>query len=672
MATPHVAGAAAILAQQHPDWTGERIKAALTASTKAGPYSAYQQGTGRTDVARAIKQTVVTEQGPLSFGRPKWPHTDDQPVPKEITYRNLGTEPVVLDLGIEAVGADGKPAPEGMFAISSWQLTVPAGGTASASVTADTRVGGEAHGSYGGSVTAASADGRTFVRTAFGVEREVESYDLTIKQLDEAGKPTGKGFTAIDGRDRDYYQEFADRTDGEITIRLPRGSYALTGQLDAEAASGTKSLFLAPALQLDKDTTIVMDAREAKPTRITVPDATAENYHAQLIPGYTRTDGRQIPSFILNYPDFQSVKVAHIGPKAPKNAAYAQYSGFWTRKAADGSAVNYRLAWNRTGSLDGFTTTVRRDQLAKMDLTVGAPAPNAKIQLGVEPRTPDNKLSADFSNPTALELPLRTTEYVLGNGVQWLYGAHQDPGWLSLLTPYTAYKPNKHYTARFNVGVFGPVLPPGDGEPNSLSPGLARSGNTLKAVLPMFGDGAGHIGHAAETQVESSLRVDGEEIAADGDPLSNAEYTVPADDRRYELSMDASRDPDLFPLSNRVRVQWTFRSANVSGDSWTRLPLSVVRFSPELSLTSTAKAGEKFEVPFTVEGAASARSAKKLAFEVSYDDGKTWTTVKAVDGNRLSLEHPAQPGTVSLRAKLTDRDGNTLVQTVDRAYRTVQ
>ncbi|MFM9442669.1 S8 family peptidase [Streptomyces acidiscabies] len=37
MATPHVAGAAAILAQRHPDWTGERIKAALTASAEPTP-----------------------------------------------------------------------------------------------------------------------------------------------------------------------------------------------------------------------------------------------------------------------------------------------------------------------------------------------------------------------------------------------------------------------------------------------------------------------------------------------------------------------------------------------------------------------------------------------------------------------------------------------------------
>ena len=32
MAAPHVAGAAAILAQRHPDWTGAQLKAALIGS----------------------------------------------------------------------------------------------------------------------------------------------------------------------------------------------------------------------------------------------------------------------------------------------------------------------------------------------------------------------------------------------------------------------------------------------------------------------------------------------------------------------------------------------------------------------------------------------------------------------------------------------------------------
>lgn len=672
MATPHVAGAAAILAQRHPDWSGEQLKATLTASTDPGPYSAYQQGTGRTDVARALEQTVVTEQGPLGFGLQKWPHTDDQPVTKELTYRNPGTEPVVLDLGMEARSVDGEPAPGGMFALSTRRLTVPAGGTASATVTADTRVGTDADdGSYGGSVTAVSADGRTSVRTAFGVVREVESYDLTIKQLDEAGRPTGNGFTTIVGRDRDFSQDVADATDGELTVRLPKGGYGLTGIIAGDESSPA-SYFLAPAVQLDRDTTIVMDARQARSVRATVPDAQAENTHAQLIPGYTRTDGQPMPWVIFDFPGFQNFKVAHVGPKAPKGAAYAQYSGFWTRKSADGTDVNYRLAWNRSGSLGGFTAQVRRRDLAKVDFTVGRPGPDAGAQIAVSPLTPDGNLSADFSTPTLRDLPLRTTDYVLGNGVKWSYSAHSWETETSLQGQYTAFQPRKRYTVRFNVGVFGPALPPGEGEPRGMYPGLARSGNTIRASLPLFGDGAGNVGSSSVSKLESSLRADGEEIATDGDPLFSADYTVPEEARRYELTMDASRDPELYPVSTQVRAEWTFDSAKVADSGWTRLPLSAVRFSPELSTQSTAKAGARFEVPFTVEGAATKGTVEKLEFEVSYDGGRTWTTAEAVQGTHLVLDHPAEPGTVSLRAKLTDRDGNTLVQTVERAYLTVR
>ena len=77
-------------------------------------------------------------------------------------------------------------------------------------------------------------------------------------------------------------------------------------------------------------------------------------------------------------------------------------------------------------------------------------------------------------------------------------------------------------------------------------------------------------------------------------------------------------------------------------------------------------------MPFTVEGAAAGKRPAKLAFEVSYDEGTTWQPTKAVGGTHLSLKHPAKAGSVSLRAKLTDRAGNTLVQTIERAYNTTR
>ena len=60
MATPHVSGAAAILAQQHPDWTGAQLKEHLmsTAHGLSDWYSPYEVGTGRVDVVAAINTTV--------------------------------------------------------------------------------------------------------------------------------------------------------------------------------------------------------------------------------------------------------------------------------------------------------------------------------------------------------------------------------------------------------------------------------------------------------------------------------------------------------------------------------------------------------------------------------------------------------------------------------------
>ncbi|MFF7390877.1 S8 family serine peptidase [Streptomyces scabiei] len=667
MATPHVAGAAALLAQQHPNWSGQRIKAALTGSAKPGPYSSYQQGTGRTDVARATEQTVVVEQGPLDFGLRPWPHHNDQPVTKEITYRNLGSEPVVLDLSAEAAGVDGKPAAEGMFTVAERRLTVPAGREASTTVTADTRVG-EADGSFGGAVSAVSSDGRVSVRTAIGVEREVESYYLTVKFIGDDGRPATGGWAAVDGRDSNSYAELADAEDGEATVRLPKGGYGLTGIIDDESRSPA-SLLLAPAIRLAEDTTVVIDARRAEPTRITVPDATAENTYAHLILGYTRSDRSAIPPFLFDFPGFDSFKVGHLGPEAAREEAYAQYAGFWQRRTDGELPVNYRLAWNRTGDLAGFTDDIAAKELARIDLSVGKPGRDTAAQLAAAPQPPLDGPAIDFSTPTALELPLRTTEYVLGNGVRWLYSVHPRQSGSSLLGRYKAYTAGRRYTERFNAGVFGPALPKGQDEPRWGSPGAARSGNTMLAYLPVFGDGAGHVGIGPVISEETSLHADGKEITADSrDGNGILHYTLPERDSGYKLTVDVTRDPELFPVSTRVRAQWTFRSARTSEGSWTRLPLSAVRFSPRLSPTGTAKAGERFEVPFMVEGAATARTVKKLSFEVSYDDGRIWTPAKAVGGTHLSLGHPARPGTVSLRARLTDRDGSTLVQTINRAY----
>jgi hypothetical protein len=75
MASPHVAGAAAVLMQRHPTWTVQQIKSALESTGDpvhvpgtSNEVPATREGGGRIDLARADNPLVFTEPTGLSFG----------------------------------------------------------------------------------------------------------------------------------------------------------------------------------------------------------------------------------------------------------------------------------------------------------------------------------------------------------------------------------------------------------------------------------------------------------------------------------------------------------------------------------------------------------------------------------------------------------------------------
>ncbi|WP_458411667.1 S8 family serine peptidase [Schinkia sp. CFF1] len=74
MASPHVAGAAALILQAHPDWNPEQVKAALMNTAKpifndtGKQYNPYEQGAGRIQVEKAVNATVLAYPGSLAFG----------------------------------------------------------------------------------------------------------------------------------------------------------------------------------------------------------------------------------------------------------------------------------------------------------------------------------------------------------------------------------------------------------------------------------------------------------------------------------------------------------------------------------------------------------------------------------------------------------------------------
>jgi minor extracellular serine protease Vpr len=75
MAAPHVAGAAALIKQAHPEWGPYEIKAAIMNTAKqianrdGQPYRTYEQGAGRIQTEAAIKTETIVKPGSLQFGK---------------------------------------------------------------------------------------------------------------------------------------------------------------------------------------------------------------------------------------------------------------------------------------------------------------------------------------------------------------------------------------------------------------------------------------------------------------------------------------------------------------------------------------------------------------------------------------------------------------------------
>lgn len=173
MATPHVAGAAAILAQQHPDWTGDQLKDALMAASKDDGYSFAEQGAGRVDIAKAVTQQVTSTSGTADFGR--IPMNNTQHADRSIGYRNDTDHPVTLTI-TDSLSATTSGTDASAALTVPGQLTVPAHGNAQLPVSLDPTALGTTTDIYSGAVEAA-ADGIT-LRTAVAVRHSEGVYPV--------------------------------------------------------------------------------------------------------------------------------------------------------------------------------------------------------------------------------------------------------------------------------------------------------------------------------------------------------------------------------------------------------------------------------------------------------------------------------------------------------------
>ncbi|MFD9573945.1 S8 family serine peptidase [Streptomyces sp. NPDC059982] len=277
MATPHVAGAAAVVKQRHPDWTGQQVKAALVGSANSAvPGDVRETGAGRLDVKAAV-DTTVTGAPAVQGGAYHWPQDRSDRTRAEVPYTNTGPGPVTLKLSLGKVtGNDGSAVRGRTARLERDTVTIPAGATVKVPLALDpaAKLERAQYGDVTGRVIA-TADG-VRVSTPFSLYVEPETVTLRVKLIDRAGKPAAgpSSLDVIGTDDASGERRFNDGSVDQV-YRVRPGAYflsAFVGTPDAgEGATMTDSLtYLGrPQTEVKKDTTVVLDARAAGRLTIT-------------------------------------------------------------------------------------------------------------------------------------------------------------------------------------------------------------------------------------------------------------------------------------------------------------------------------------------------------------------------------------------------------------------
>lgn len=318
MATPHVAGAAALLAQQHPDWSGPQLKDALVSTARPNAdLDVFEQGAGRVDLTRAVHQQV-TATGVADFGK----QGDDQTAQRRtVTYRNGGRQAVILDLAVTVRNVD-DPRDGGAFSAPT-TVTVPAGGTADVEVVLDNAL--LDRGRWSGALVATGPDGIS-TQTAVGAVRTGRLHTLKIKAVGFDGQDTFVPVLTVFGdQPGSDYLGFMEA--GEVgEIQVEEGTYVVQAIIsNRDPQDSRNGTLIIPDLRVTSDRTIVLDARKTRPIEIRTPEVAEQQ---TVISWYTHrvfATGRDIQHGVMSFAETKP----WVTPTDPVPDGEFEFSSRW-------------------------------------------------------------------------------------------------------------------------------------------------------------------------------------------------------------------------------------------------------------------------------------------------------------------------------------------------------
>ncbi|MFE9610792.1 S8 family serine peptidase [Streptomyces sp. NPDC006012] len=682
MATPHVAGAAAVVRQAHPDWTAQQVKAALVSSarTDGNVAGADRTGGGVLDVFAAVNQKVFSAPA-VQAGTYNWPQSASDGTTVHVPFTNTGGADLTLNLKISGVhGNDGSDVHSGVVKLEEGRVRVPAGATAQVPLRIDptARLKHAQYGAVTGRILATGDDVHVSVPVTLYIQPETVT--LRVRTIDRDGRPAS-GVSSLDlvSLDTNKGERRSNSGAAEQTYAVRPGDYALSAFVATYAAQDAPesvSYLAHPELRITRDTTVVLDAGKAHRLSVhTDRPSTADNTTLS----YSRTwdDTWQLAGSLMAG---GNVKAFYADVDGRAKTGTFEFRPTWRASGSgNGSSYVYNLSFPTQGPLQSDQVYRPHDsRLAQVTETWKAMGKEADYidAMFIRPDGSDNAY-VPVSPFGTIHVPGTRTAYYTTGDDTWYHGAMTSVPFAAFMGDHErAYQAGQRSAEEWYGGPLRPAAPR-DADGN-LMLAAERQGDLMGIQTGLWLDRSGDhwsYGGSFGDLGNLVLKRNGEKIATSAWPYDA--FRVPDEDSAYELTQNLEKIPSSdrnWLRSTAVTTTWSFRSHR-EPDVYSRgLPILFPAYDMPVDDLNTLPARSGIRVGLSVEGHAgyTPGTIKEASLAYSYDGGTTWTQPPAEqqDGNWTAvLDHTGASGKqVTTKATFIDTNGNAVTQTVKRAY----
>jgi subtilisin family serine protease len=679
-ATPMVAGAAALLMQQHPDWTWDQIKARIvTTADVPAWHMAWSDGGGRVNLAEATSQELVADVGSLDFGYVK--HPDEEPKTRTVTLTNTGDDPleVVVD---DVVRSDtGQPAADDVLLAEPAALTIPGGGSATTTVTFRPDLVDD--GFWDGAMSFTSG-GQPLLHLPFGAYDEPERYELEIQLLDRNGQPYDPATGAdhpygdvtvpiFDGENGSFYRLRPDEN-GYAKARVAPGSYSVFARIVTPAGGDEPETFTiagTPELIVDSDVSYVIDARQAK--RLDPPTVSGQRTRPDDVVGITysrHTDDRNgYTEFGFFEPDEVTNGQLYVTPTSTAERGTFEATFRWrlapTGEVKPTSPDAYELLLASPRFPDPLSPALSaRDvsSMAEVETTFHPFGQPGEYVHGVVHQTVETPVGFVYRTPVETPASSRVLATAEPN-ILWAQCINPPANdYAEMCDELRSYQPRERVETQF-----GAALRPQMWE--------GRHSADTMYLLTGIGDGERAVFLTPTATQASNLTLyrNGELIDSVDDAFGN--FAVPDAPARFRLEQSWTLT-DEFARSREATTVWEFDSApptDPSQEFSTTPPLMAISYGAPVNDMGGVAAQQSLRLDMDVthmSGSQAPESVESMSVWWSLDDGATWSSATTRKSGPASFEavipgNVLSPGdALSLRVSATDADGNSIDQTV--------